>query len=45
MISEKIKFLREQKELAQSDLAKKLNINRSSVNAWEICLILSLFQI
>ena len=36
MISEKIKFLREQKELTQSDLAKKLNITRSSVNAWEM---------
>lgn len=36
MIAEKIKFLREQKELTQSDLAKKLNITRSSVNAWEM---------
>lgn len=36
MIAEKIKFLREQKELTQADLAKKLNITRSSVNAWEM---------
>lgn len=36
MIAEKIKFLREQKELTQADLAKKLNITRSSVNAWEL---------
>ena len=35
MVAEKIKFLREQKGLTQSDLAKKLNITRSSVNAWE----------
>lgn len=36
MIAEKIKFLREQKKLTQADLAKKLNITRSSVNAWEM---------
>lgn len=36
MVAEKIKFLREQKELTQSDLARKLNITRSSVNAWEM---------
>lgn len=36
MISEKIKFLREQRELTQSELAKKLGITRSSVNAWEL---------
>ena len=36
MVAEKIKFLREQKGLTQSDLAKKLNITRSSVNAWEM---------
>ena len=36
MIAEKIKFLREQKQMTQSDLAKKLNITRSSVNAWEM---------
>lgn len=36
MVAEKIKFLREQKGFTQSDLAKKLNITRSSVNAWEM---------
>ena len=36
MISDKIKFLREQKELTQTELAKKLGITRSSVNAWEL---------
>ena len=35
MIAEKIKFLREQKKMTQTDLAKKLGITRSSVNAWE----------
>ena len=36
MIADTIKNLRQQSGLAQSDLAKKLNITRSSVNAWEI---------
>lgn len=36
MIAEKIKFLREEKNMTQSDLAKKLGITRSSVNAWEM---------
>lgn len=36
MIAERIKFLREQKNLTQTELAKKLNITRSSVNAWEL---------
>lgn len=36
MVAEKIKFLREQMQLTQSDLAKKLGITRSSVNAWEM---------
>ena len=36
MIADKIKFLREEKGLTQSDLAKKLGITRSSVNAWEM---------
>ena len=35
MIGEKIKELRERNKLTQSDLAKLLNITRSSVNAWE----------
>lgn len=36
MIAEKIKFLREQKKYTQTELAKKLGITRSSVNAWEM---------
>lgn len=36
MISNKIKLLREKHSDKQSDLAKKLNITRSSVNAWEM---------
>lgn len=36
MISEKIKTLREQNGLTQSELAKKFGITRSSVNAWEM---------
>ena len=36
MIAERIKFLREQKRLTQAELAKKLGITRSSVNAWEM---------
>lgn len=36
MISDKIKQLREQAGLSQSQLAKKLDVTRSSVNAWEM---------
>ncbi len=36
MVADKIKHLREQMGLTQSDLAKKLGITRSSVNAWEM---------
>ena len=36
MIADKIKMLRESKNLSQTDLAKKLGITRSSVNAWEM---------
>ena len=36
MIAEKIKFLREEKGMTQTDLAKRLGITRSSVNAWEL---------
>ena len=35
IISEKIKELREQQNLSQADLAKNLNIARTSVVAWE----------
>ena len=34
--SDRIKNLREQTNLTQADLAKKLNITRSAVNAWEL---------
>lgn len=36
MIADKIKLLREASHLTQTELAKKLNITRSSVNAWEM---------
>lgn len=36
MIADRIKALREQKGLTQSELAKQLGITRSSVNAWEM---------
>lgn len=35
MIGEKIRELRERNKLTQNDLARLLNITRSSVNAWE----------
>ena len=36
MISEKIKSLREDAGLSQAQLARKLDVTRSSVNAWEM---------
>ena len=36
MIANRIKVLREQQALTQAQLAKKLGITRSSVNAWEM---------
>ena len=36
MIAERIKHLREKNNLTQSSLAKKLNVTRSSANAWEM---------
>lgn len=36
MISEKIKELREHCSISQAQLAKKLDVTRSSVNAWEM---------
>ena len=36
MIAERIKQLREKNNLTQASLAKKLNVTRSSVNAWEM---------
>ena len=36
MVADRIKELRLSNDMTQSDLAKKLNITRSSVNAWEM---------
>lgn len=36
MIADKIKLLREAKDLTQADLARKLGVTRSGVNAWEM---------
>lgn len=36
MIAERIKALREVKGITQAELAKKLGVTRSSVNAWEL---------
>ena len=36
MIAERIKNLRMQCDMTQADLARRLNITRSSVNAWEM---------
>lgn len=36
MIADKIKQLRLSNNMTQTELAKKLNITRSSVNAWEM---------
>ena len=36
MIADRIKMLREEKGISQAELAKKLGITRSSVNAWEL---------
>ena len=36
MVADRIKYLREQKGLSQTDLSKLLGITRSSVNAWEL---------
>lgn len=36
MVSDRIKNLRVSANMTQADLAKKLNITRSSVNAWEM---------
>ena len=35
-LSENVKRLREQREWTQADLAKKLELTRASVNAWEM---------
>lgn len=36
MVADKIKYLRDEKKITQSELAKMLGITRSSVNAWEM---------
>ena len=36
MIAEKIKELREANSMTQNEVAKRLGITRSSVNAWEM---------
>ena len=36
MVADRIRFLREQRELSQTELARQLGITRSSVNAWEL---------
>ena len=36
MVADRIKDLREQKNMTQAELAKQLGITRSSVNAWEM---------
>lgn len=36
MVADRIKYLREQKGLSQSELARQLGITRSGVNAWEL---------
>ena len=35
MISERIRTLRENAKISQSELAKRLSVTRASVNAWE----------
>lgn len=36
MVADKIKILREKQGMTQSELARKLGITRSGVNAWEM---------
>ncbi len=36
MVADKIKSLRESNSMTQNDIAKRLGITRSSVNAWEM---------
>lgn len=36
MVADRIKVLREQNNLTQTELSKKLGITRSGVNAWEM---------
>ena len=36
VIADRIRFLREEKGMTQTELSKKLGISRSGVNAWEM---------
>ena len=36
MVAERIKMLRENKHISQTELAKKLSITRASVSGWEM---------
>lgn len=36
MVADRIKQLREQNDMTQAELARKLGITRSSINAWEM---------
>lgn len=36
MVADRIKHLRKQHDITQADLARKLCITRSSINAWEL---------
>lgn len=36
MVADRIKTLREQKQMTQTELARQLGITRSGVNAWEM---------
>ena len=36
MVADRIKMLRETKGITQAELARKLGVTRSSVNAWEL---------
>lgn len=36
MVADRIRYLREQNGFTQAELAKRLGITRSSVNAWEM---------
>ena len=37
-VAEKIRYFRDKLGFTQTDLAKRLGISRSAVNAWEMCL-------
>lgn len=38
-LPERIKYLREQQHMTQADLARKVGLTRSSVNGWEMGLV------